>query len=195
MTAIDLAASLGAAMLAHARAAIADELGVPAPDAQHHAGLEAQGATFVTLTLDGSLRGCIGTLQAHRTLLRDVRANALAAAFRDPRFAALTAGEFMRVRVEVSLLEAPVPMLFASEQDALAQLHPGTDGVVLDWNGHRSTFLPQVWEALPERGEFLRQLRRKAGLPADFWAPDLRLSRYAVRKWVEVPPGAARGAA
>lgn len=180
-----MADALGSALLVRARNAIADAMGLPTraePDAQ---GLELPGATFVTLTLEGELRGCIGSLEARRPLGQDVRDNARAAAFRDPRFPPLDAAEFSRVRVEVSLLSPPVPLDCADEADALRQLRPGVDGVILEAQGRRATFLPQVWEELPEGPDFLRHLRRKAGLPADEWTAGTRLSRYEVRQWTE----------
>jgi len=147
--------------------------------------LDAAGAVFVTLKQDGALRGCIGSLEATRSLREDVAANAVAAALEDPRFAPLAAGELPRVAVEVSLLSAAEPIVVKNEAEALAALRPGIDGIVLEHGKRRATFLPQVWEQLASPGEFLAHLKRKAGLPADFWAPDLRLSRYTVRKWSE----------
>lgn len=147
--------------------------------------LRAPGATFVTLTERGRLRGCIGTLEAWRPLIDDLRANAVAAAFRDSRFAPLTAAELPGIRVEVSLLGASRPLDFRDEADALAQLRPGQDGVILSHDGRRATFLPQVWDELPEPREFLAQLKRKAGLPATYWSERIALSRYAVHKWKE----------
>ncbi|MGE5468867.1 MAG: AmmeMemoRadiSam system protein A [Ignavibacteria bacterium] len=176
---------LGEALLVRARNAIAAEFGIPALPEPGHPRLAEPGATFVTLTLDGELRGCIGSLEAHRPLGEDVRANARAAAFRDPRFAPLTRVEFSATRVEVSLLTAPQPMRCADEADALRQLRPGVDGLLLEYAGHRGTFLPQVWESLPEPKAFLDHLKGKAGLPPDFWAPEVRLSRYEVKKWKE----------
>ena len=114
-----------------------------------------------------------------------MRGNAVAAAFRDPRFDALSRGEYAQVRVEVSLLGAAEPVDADGEAQALRALRPFEDGVIVEWRGRRATFLPQVWEALPEPARFLGELRRKAGLPAGFWAEDLRLSRYAVTKWQE----------
>lgn len=182
-------ASPGPALLAIAREAIAARLGLsappPAPGAQQARALREIGATFVTLTLDGALRGCIGSLDAHRPLGEDVRANAVAAAFRDPRFAPLSTREFARVRIEVSLLTAPELLTADGEQQARAALRPHEDGLILQWRDHRATFLPQVWENLPRPAEFLRQLKRKAGLADDFWADDLVLHRYTVRKWSE----------
>ena len=131
------------------------------------------------------MRGCIGTLEAHRPLGLDVRENAVAAAFRDPRFTPLTRVEFDEIRVEVSVLSPSEVMVVASEEHALATLRPNVDGVVFEYRHYRSTFLPQVWEQLPEPAEFMAHLKRKAGLPMDFWADEVRLSRYTVSKWKE----------
>lgn len=174
---------LGQALLVCARNAIADQLGLPTQAEPDHPALQEPGATFVTLNEYGELRGCIGSLEAHRSLDRDVRANAVAAAFRDPRFEPLRAEEWPEVQVEVSLLSAATPIGFVDEADALRQLRPGIDGVIFECSGRRSTFLPQVWESLPEPEEFLSQLKRKAGLPGDFWANDVKLYRYEVQKW------------
>jgi AmmeMemoRadiSam system protein A len=176
---------LGTALLIRARNAIGAEFGLPSRPEPADPRLEAPGATFVTLTQDGRLRGCIGSLEAHRPLDLDVRENARAAAFRDPRFPPLGEAELAATRVEVSLLTPAVPMQFSDEADALRQLQPDVDGVILEYGYHRSTFLPQVWEGLPEPREFLAQLKRKAGLAADFWSDELRLSRYVVDKWKE----------
>jgi AmmeMemoRadiSam system protein B/AmmeMemoRadiSam system protein A len=177
----------GPALLARARNAIAAQLGQALQPEPDHPALAQPGATFVTLTQNGALRGCIGSLQAHRALEQDVRANALAAACRDPRFTPLTAEELPRTRVEVSLLTAPVPMDFRDEADALRQLRPNVDGVIFSAGNHRSTFLPQVWEQLPDARQFMAHLKQKAGLPADYWSPEVQLQRYEVRKWKEAP--------
>jgi len=171
--------------LALARAAIAEALGQPAQWPAAHPRLDEPGAVFVTLTLDGRLRGCIGSLLPHRSLREDLRENAVAAALRDPRFPPLSVDEFARARVEVSLLGPPEAVAATTEQEAWAAVRPGMHGVILEWRRHRSTFLPQVWSQLPRPREFFAQLKRKAGLPADFWAEDVRLERYTVRKWVE----------
>ncbi len=147
--------------------------------------LREPGACFVTLTQDEQLRGCIGTLQAHRPLLADVRANALAAAFHDPRFAPLAERELERTEVEVSLLSPMQALDFGNEAEALAQLRPGLDGVVFQYGSRRSTFLPQVWEQLPDTDDFMAHLKRKAGLPTSFWHEEVRLQRYTVSKWKE----------
>jgi len=147
--------------------------------------LRQVGATFVTLTRDGALRGCIGSLEAARALGTDVAENALAAAFRDPRFPPMTAAEWPNVRVEVSLLSAPKPMRFADEADLLAQLKPGEDGVILEFGGRRATYLPQVWESISDKRLFMRELARKAGLGDDLRLARCKVSRYRVSKWME----------
>ena len=178
-------ASLGAALIGHARRAIADALGRPVEPAPSHRALAEPGATFVTLRIGGKLRGCVGTLEARRPLVDDVQMQALAAAFRDPRFEPLRADEFAAIEIEVSLLTPAEPLPPLDEAAARAALRPGVDGVVLEWRGRRATLLPQVWDERPDPAAFLAALKRKAGLPADFWANDLRLSRYTVRKFVE----------
>jgi len=147
--------------------------------------LQKPGACFVTLTRDGELRGCIGSLEAHRSLGDDLRSNALAAALRDPRFPPLTAAELPQIAIEVSVLSAPQPLAFANEADALAKLRPGIDGVIFSAGGRRSTFLPQVWEQLPTAFDFMARLKQKAGLPADYWGPDVRLATYQVHAFHE----------
>lgn len=175
----------GALLTAVARAAIARELGVDSAAPSYPDWFRAPAAVFVTLTQDGELRGCIGSLEAWRPLREDLEANACAAAFHDPRFPPLSADELGRTRVEVSILSKPEPMRFTDEADAIAQLRPGVDGVILEWRHHRGTFLPQVWEQLAEPILFMRHLKQKAGLAPDFWAGDLRLSRYTVEKYKE----------
>lgn len=175
----------GALLTAVARAAICRRLGQVYVCPNCPDWMDAPGAVFVTLTRDGQLRGCIGSLEACRSLRADLEANACAAAFRDPRFPPLAAEELPGTRVEVSILSQPEAMAFRDEADALAQLRPGIDGVILEYGRHRGTFLPQVWEQLPEPGLFMRHLKLKAGLPPDFWSDDLRLSRYSVEKYKE----------
>jgi len=175
----------GMVLLPLARAAIAAELGLDADTSENAGWLMRNGASFVTLTQHGKLRGCIGTLEAHRALGADVQANAVAAAMRDPRFKPLTAAEFGSVRVEVSVLSATESVPFSDEADALAQLRPGIDGVIFQYGYHRSTFLPQVWDDFSDPRVFMGHLKHKAGLPPDFWNPAVTLSRYTVRKWCE----------
>jgi AmmeMemoRadiSam system protein A len=172
-------------LLVVARDAIAECLGVSATGYGLADWLREPGASFVTLTRDGALRGCIGSLEAQRPLLDDVRANAVAAALHDPRFPPLSAAELPHTRIEVSLLSVPEDLDISSEADAAARLRPGIDGVILRYGQARGTFLPQVWESLPRPEDFLAQLRRKAGLPADFWDDGIRLARYTVEKWKE----------
>lgn len=185
----------GTVLLAMARDAIEAALGTgtePQADPatasamdQASGWLQDFASTFVTLTQSEQLRGCIGTLEAWRPLRDDVQANAVAAAFRDPRFEPLHPRELRHTCVEVSLLSAPTAIEFTNETDALSQLRPGIDGIVLEHGHHRSTFLPQVWEQLPDPVEFMSHLKQKARLPAHFWAQDLRLHRYTVTKWKE----------
>lgn len=175
----------GSTLLPIARAAISTALGQPLKVAEDAAWLQELGACFVTLIQQGQLRGCIGTLEAYRPLLLDVKANAVNAALRDPRFRPLTAAELPVTEIEVSVLSPMQAIQFDSEVHALAQLRPGIDGVVLEFDRHRSTFLPQVWEQLPTAHEFIALLKQKAGLPVDFWAEGVRLSRYTVSKWKE----------
>ena len=146
----------------------------------------APAATFVTLKQSGELRGCIGSLQPLRPLAEDVRENAIAAAFRDPRFPPLSVREYATTSVEVSLLSADERLDVATEAELLTQLRPGIDGLILRYGGQRATFLPQVWESLPEPRAFVSALKRKAGLPAGFWSPQMSVSRYAVTRWTEI---------
>lgn len=178
-------ADLGTTLLALARNAIAARFSQPVTATADLPELHDKGATFVTLTQRGQLRGCIGSLEAWRALRDDVEDNARNAAFRDPRFAPLAADELPLTRVEVSLLTPAEPLSFSSEADALAQLRPNVDGVIFTAGHHRSTFLPQVWEQLPDPVVFMAHLKQKSGLPAAYWGPDVRLQRYTVRKWKE----------
>ena len=155
------------------------------PVAKSDSWLAQAGASFVTLTRAGSLRGCIGSLQAVRPLGMDVAANAVGAAFRDPRFTPLAAAEWGQCRLEVALLSAPRPLRFADETDLLEQIRAGEDGIILEADGKRATFLPQVWGDLPDKRAFLLHLARKAGLPADARLARCKVSRYRVAKWKE----------
>ena len=175
----------GQVLLPLARAAIAGELGIARAARDDTPWLRQQGACFVTVTESGNLRGCIGTLRPHRALAEDVRGNAIAAAFRDPRFKPLTPAELDAVSLEISVLSALEALAFSGEQDALRQLRPGIDGVVLEYGHHSSTFLPQVWESFKEPSDFLAHLKQKAGLPPDLWDREMKLMRYTVQKWRE----------
>lgn len=175
----------GRALLSLARGSIETNL-LGKPEATAAASwLSQTGATFVTLTKEGVLRGCIGSLQAARALAEDVAENALGAAFRDPRFPAMSAAEWPQCRVEVSLLSTPKPVRFADEADLLEQIEAGADGLIIEADGKRATFLPQVWEDLSEKRAFLDHLLRKAGLPADTRLTRCKVSRYRVAKWKE----------
>lgn len=153
------------------------------------------GATFVTLRLrdDGTLRGCVGSVEARRPLIDDVRENAVAAARRDPRFVPVEPSELPGISIEVSRLTTPEPLPVTGRDDALRRLVPGRDGVILSWSGGRATFLPQVWEQLPDPADFLAHLEHKAGLPPGTWAIsesfDVRLERYRAEKWSEPDRG------
>ncbi len=147
--------------------------------------LRAQRAAFVTLLEFGQLRGCIGHLEALQPLVKDVAENAFAAAFRDPRFPPVTARELERLRIEISVLTPAIPLTFSSEQELLALIEPGRDGIILEEDFARGTFLPSVWESLPNPVDFLRQLKRKAGLPGDHWSDRIRVSRYRTESFGE----------
>lgn len=151
----------------------------------HHAWLWQPGATFVTLRCRGVLRGCLGSLEASAPLIQDLRSNARAVTSRDPRFPPLTADELPETTVEVSLLSPLEPVACASPREAVERLARGHDGWVVTWGDHTGTFLPQVWESLPEPRDFLCRLLEKAGLAPDFWHPEVRLWRYSVAKWAE----------
>jgi len=177
----------GTLLLPTARAAISGTLGLDVDfPAQRPAWALAPGASFVTLTEGGQLRGCIGSLQAVRPLLDDLSDNAVSAATRDPRFPPLARRELGEIAIEVSLLSAPRPLAASSLADAYAALRPGVDGVIVEvgrWS--RATFLPQVWEELPRPDEFLSHLWRKAGVAPGVWHDGTRLQTYTVRAWRE----------
>ena len=167
-----------------ARASIANGLkqgrALPVKPEDYSPALQSPGACFVTLQIRQQLRGCIGSLEAYRPLVEDVAENAFAAAFRDPRFAPLSEAEFPRLDYHISILSPTEPLSFTSENDLLKKLRPGVDGLVLEERGHRGTFLPSVWEQLPEPRQFLAQLKVKASLPADYWSDSIRIERYTV---------------
>ena len=178
----------GRILLALARESLASALGLGSEAQRDEPWLLETGATFVTLREHGDLRGCVGTIRAWRPLLVDVRSNARAAAFSDSRFPPVEAREYRDISLEVSLLSPCEPCAFGGEEEALAQLRPGIDGIVFEYRERRSTFLPQVWEQLPQPWDFLAHLKHKAGLPPSFWHPDVKLWRYTVTKWAEPDP-------
>lgn len=151
---------------------------LPVDPADHPEAWRRPGACFVTLRIDGRLRGCTGCLEATRPLVVDVAANAYSAAFRDPRFAPVAREEYSLLNAKVSVLSPPEDLRVASEAELLAQLRPGIHGLILQKGQQRATFLPAVWEIISEPTEFLDALREKARLPSGYWSPSLRFARY-----------------
>lgn len=142
--------------------------------------------TFVTLTIDGQLRGCIGNLTSDESLTSGVRRNAINAAFHDPRFSPLGASELDCVSIEVSILSEPRQLVFREASELLKKLRPRIDGVILRKGAASATFLPQVWEQLPQPRDFLAHLCMKAGLAADAWQhSELEVSIYQVQHFEE----------
>jgi uncharacterized protein len=175
----------GQVLLSLARAALTESLGgapVKVPDLPW---LKAPGACFVTLTREGALRGCVGSLAAIRPLGEDVIHNARGAAFDDPRFPALAAAELKGTRIEVTVLSSLEKLDVQTEEEAIAMLRPGVDGVHLSWGMRRAVFIPQMWEKLPDPKRFLAVLREKAGLPKDRWSSGTRLERFTATRWEE----------
>lgn len=137
-------------------------------------------ATFVTVEKQNQLRGCIGSLEPRRPLAEDVVLNAFAAAFRDPRFPPVVWEEVAELDIYLSILSPLEEIRFRSEAELITQIHPGIDGLVLEERHRLSTFLPAVWDLLPDKRDFLSQLKMKAGLPADYWSDELKVYRYTV---------------
>lgn len=195
LSAVSVPESVGRLLPGLARAAIAAEVGAPAPAlpvagdeaTEAREWLAAPGAVFVTLHTDGRLHGCIGSLTPRRSLAEDVEGNAVAAAVRDRRFPELRPEELARTAIEVSVLSPPTPRVAASEAEAVALLRPGIDGVVLRWRDRHATFLPSVWSSLPDPREFLEQLRLKAGIPEGVWDDEMRLETYTVGVFEGLP--------
>ena len=175
----------GRTLVEVAKGSIANSLGLSSvPAKRHHQPWLLQpGASFVTLTKNGELRGCIGSLSATRPIGEDVASNARAAAFQDPRFPKLKREEWPQCRIEVSLLSAPKPILFADEADLLSQISASEDGLILEAEGKRATYLPQVWEVLSDKRQFLEELKKKAGLPTETRLARCKVWRYRVRKF------------
>jgi uncharacterized protein len=146
--------------------------------AEHSPSLQQTGASFVTIKVADELRGCIGSIEPRRVLVVDVVKNAHAAAFSDPRFPALTMEEFEQLHAHISVLGPCESIAFTCEEDLLRQLRPGIDGVILEEGACRATYLPSVWKALPDRREFLTQLKLKAGLQKDYWSASVTVKRY-----------------
>lgn len=180
-----------AALAGYARDVIREALGGPRAVPPTGAWTREPGATFVTLRHGEALQGCVGSLEPDRAIVEDVARNAVAAAFHDRRGGPLVRADADRLTVEISVLSPAEPIAFTTERDALEALRPGHDGVLFAWHGRRATFLPQVWESLPDRVEFLARLKEKAGLDPRFWSPDVELSRYAVEKFIDPPSDGA----
>jgi AmmeMemoRadiSam system protein A len=145
--------------------------------------LKQQRACFVTLESHGQLRGCIGSLEAHRPLAEDIVHNAISAATQDYRFAPLEADE--PIRITISVLSPLTPLVASDEHALLRQLKPEQDGVVFQAGRHRATFLPIVWQSLPDPAQFISELKRKAGLPGDYWSDSVRIWRYRTESFGE----------
>ncbi len=176
---------LGLARDAITRAANHQALDMPA-----HTGVSPvllqDGAAFVTLTIDGDLRGCIGALEAYQPLIDDVWEHAIAAAMEDYRFRPVQPFELSRIHIEISRLTTPVKLDYKGPEDLISKLQPNLDGVILREGRHRATFLPQVWEKLPAPEEFLSHLCLKMGAPVDFWRKkQLEVSTYRVEEFHE----------
>jgi AmmeMemoRadiSam system protein A len=135
-------------------------------------------ACFVTLNRNGDLRGCIGHLEAVQPLVADIAENAYAAAFHDPRFPRLSERELVDLDIHISILTPARPLEFSSQQDLIRRLRPGIDGLILEDGTRRGTFLPSVWESLPDPRSFLAHLKLKAGLPAGYWSDSITIYRY-----------------
>ncbi len=151
--------------------------------AQYPAELQKKKATFVTLHRNKELRGCIGILKPVRPLAEDVAYNAWAAAFSDSRFMPLNAGELDDLDIHISILGTPEEMNFTSEDDLVKQIRPGIDGLIMEEGFNKGTFLPSVWESLTDSREFLRHLKLKAGLPANYWSDNIKVMRYTVEEF------------
>ena len=182
----------GRLLLKIARESVAEALGLCAAGAYDEPWLHETGACFVTLLRRGDLRGCVGSVRAFRKLFEDVWSNARASAFHDSRFPPVCRQELAEISVEVSLLSAPEPLACDCEEEALRLMRPGIDGIIFEYEQYRSTFLPQVWEQLPEPRDFLLHLKRKAGLALSYWSAEVEIYRYTVYKWMEDPAGRNR---
>ena len=150
-------------------------------------GLEENGASFVTINTEANeqLRGCIGSLQAYRTLYKDIILNAQAAALRDPRFSPLTLEELQHIKIEVSILSEPQPLLYDTIEDLRSKVVPFQDGIILKLNDKHATYLPQVWEQLPRFDDFFSSLCMKANLGNDCLSQHPEIYTYRVKKYKE----------
>ncbi|HXQ63736.1 MAG TPA: AmmeMemoRadiSam system protein A [Steroidobacteraceae bacterium] len=162
---------------------LAEQRLLPWPDPDIDPGLNIERASFATLKIEGILRGCCGSLHATRSIAEDVWHNAWASAFSDPRFPPLARAEYPNVDLQISVLSPLEPLPADSERKLLASLRPHTDGLVLELDATRATFLPAVWDQLPEAQMFVGQLKQKAGWPPGFWSPRIRAYRYTTESF------------
>ncbi|MEA3417925.1 MAG: AmmeMemoRadiSam system protein A [Campylobacterota bacterium] len=183
---------MGEIVIQLAKAAIAVALGMESQfdleqALKNYPELEKMGAVFVTLTKEpqDQLRGCIGSLSAYQPLYKDIIANAQSAALRDPRFKPLTQEELKEVKVEVSILSEPEPLSYRDTEELKAKIRPDIDGIVLDLNGSRATYLPQVWEQFPDFESFFATLCQKAGLPGNCLEQHPEIKTYQATKYKE----------
>ena len=183
---------MGEIVIQLAKAAIAVALGLNSnfnldKALQEYPELKKDGAAFVTLTTEpyNQLRGCIGSLSAYQPLYKDIIANAQSAALRDPRFKPLSTDELDKIKIEVSILSEPKPLEYSSIGDLRKKIRPKVDGVVLELDGHRATYLPQVWEQLPNFDEFFSTLCQKAGLPGNCLEKHPAIQTYQVTEYKE----------
>ena len=194
MTAADISSHLteeqGQQLVRLARKTIAARIGRPGVTPDHDIttdpALQEKRGTFVTLKINGQLRGCMGCLTPSETILEGIQRNALNAAFNDPRFPALTAPELEEAEIEISILTSPQELQYTDGKDLLAKLRPNIDGVIISKGTARATFLPQVWEQLPRTEDFLAHLCRKAGLSFEEWRQgELDVATYQVQYFHE----------
>ena len=146
--------------------------------------LQQDAATFITLNINHQLRGCIGTLTAYQPLVNDIAEHAFAAAFQDSRFPPVSQQEESLLEIHISILTPAEPVEFLSEEDLINKIQPGIDGLILEHGAHKGTFLPSVWESLPEPEKFIEHLKLKAGLPKKFWDKNIKIKRY---KTISIP--------
>ena len=185
----ELAPALRATLIDVARRSIESGLDSGRPlvvtPSEFHRDLKAVRASFVTLQIHEQLRGCIGHLAAVQPLVVDVAENAFAAAFRDPRFTPLTRVEWPNVELHLSILTPPERLVVDDEAELIAQIRPGEDGLILQDGANRGTFLPSVWDSLPEPVDFLMHLKSKAGLAANHWSDTIQVYRYRTESFGE----------
>jgi AmmeMemoRadiSam system protein A len=182
---MELTDAQGVELVGYAHAKIAEALGGAKATRPSGDWADTWGATFVTLRRAGGLHGCIGSIEARRAIADDVGHNAVAAALADPRAVPIDLDGARDLAVEISVLSPLTPVPSADEDEAIAALRPGIDGVVIRGAGHQGTFLPQVWKDLPDRNAFFRELKQKAGIAKDHWSPEMKVFRYSMVKFTD----------